>query len=1102
MSIEERPVLHLPDGLAGSEVADGHLARLEACEKIVLGRSGQVTEGGVAAGIQSWPPGLKVLHLWGLKGLTELPPFEACPELETIDVTGCSDLTALPPIAHLAGLEWLDCKGCGGLTELPDSPPVGLQFLYLDGCRTLTHEQIVGFLNDLGREGETPKLVELDLSRTGLARLPKFTWPGYWDDEELDPSDHRARWESRRWLEKIVLEDCERLSELALPLENLPNLRHLNLAGCKRLDELPTLPVVAAYPAPWPQKVMQYLRTDSTKIERHARVDVRPRHRREGHPETHRNSAESLLALQHFSDPVDFPECRMMVLGNSMAGKTTLLSRLMYGVEGYYLPGYVEPEGGRDRWKPAEGIESTHPIQCPVWRVKLDRFDDPSSVHVWDYGGQHKYHRSHRNFVREGTLFLLVWRHPDRVLPATDSERDKQLREDEGVPRTLEYWLDYIVDSEACTREKLRDHVVIVCTQAGGLSEETLAAERRRQLGRYADLGLQDNLTVEAVDLDGGGSDRLNQWLSFYSVLRDRLDRAIDANGSRVPRFFADAAERVRVDRQWCETERERDPELVDPVDYQARAFPDDSTWLATLADVRGAAVESPHVQALTENLHETGSVFWLRPPADPSRRHVIVDQGLALDWVYRLLDSNEARSFQAKCRDQRGWFGVDDLVIQRLPGERESKRLIESDWQRDRALQMMEQCRLILSCGDRFLATEDALLPDLSVVHTEVHGRRHAWRENGAFLARRLQGEGQTVGEGTFQDFRAWTLGALREFVDPATFHLYRGGFQVEVDGGQHWRQLDPERRRGWPDRFLLELAWVPDHPGAQGGVMYAYLYASNEEQAATLWGTLSGQEGLWTGKQSPLAARIDPLDSDDRPLLLLDAAASGIFPFGISCRGTNAVAPELYDHLMALAPPRRTFYYRGQEVLEDFGEGHTESVLSALGASAVIVLMIDRDYLEPSAENRYCLMELAMAAFRFDPDNWARLEDQMRPRVLKLCRDRLGLLYHNAERARAQARARTVLFVDPGFDRRTLAQGIAAGLEALRETLEESCAGLGEEDHPLIHFKRELVNVLLDEGGAAQFYAQLVDSEADLSDLDQLKERLESLAEGIDRG
>ena len=90
----------------------------------------------------------------------------------------------------------------------------------------------------------------------------------------------------------------------------------------------------------------------------------------------------------------DDAECKLLVVGNGGAGKTSLV-RLLRG----------DPH--------RDDEPSTHAI----W-VDMQPFDIPLRgtvapvpvrVNIWDFGGQDLYHETHRLFFQTGAVHLLVW---------------------------------------------------------------------------------------------------------------------------------------------------------------------------------------------------------------------------------------------------------------------------------------------------------------------------------------------------------------------------------------------------------------------------------------------------------------------------------------------------------------------------------------------------------------------------------------------------------------------------------------------------------------------------------------------------------------------
>lgn len=104
-------------------------------------------------------------------------------------------------------------------------------------------------------------------------------------------------------------------------------------------------------------------------------------------------------------------ELKMIVLGNGCAGKTALVRRLVHNK-------YEEIDLITGR---------THGIIIEHYHVAKSNI----MLHIWDFGGQEIYHSTHRLFLTDNTLYLLLW--------TTKFEDD--LTENFFPPT---YWLDYI----------------------------------------------------------------------------------------------------------------------------------------------------------------------------------------------------------------------------------------------------------------------------------------------------------------------------------------------------------------------------------------------------------------------------------------------------------------------------------------------------------------------------------------------------------------------------------------------------------------------------------------------------------------------------------
>ncbi|MCL6257478.1 leucine-rich repeat domain-containing protein [Aquiflexum sp. TKW24L] len=94
-------------------------------------------------------------------------------------------------------------------------------------------------------------------------------------------------------------------------------------------------------------------------------------------------------------------EVPVILIGNSTAGKTSLMNFLCY-----------------DIFPPIENC-STHGVMPLVWEpenieIKFNDFDlkdKKFQFYFWDFGGQEYYHATHRLFFKKSAIYILVWEH-------------------------------------------------------------------------------------------------------------------------------------------------------------------------------------------------------------------------------------------------------------------------------------------------------------------------------------------------------------------------------------------------------------------------------------------------------------------------------------------------------------------------------------------------------------------------------------------------------------------------------------------------------------------------------------------------------------------
>jgi internalin A len=330
--------------------------------------------------------GTSIADLTPLAGLTGLQTLN-CSETSVADLTPLAGLTALQelrcwhtsvadlaPLAGLTGLQKINCS----ITSVADLAPLaGLTALQTLDCAGTS-------VADLAPLAGLTALQTLNCASTPVADLAPLAG-----------------------LTALQTLNCAStpVADLA-PLAGLPNLRHLYALRCQlksppsRFWHKPSLEEVFLYSAALPGIPAEVLSS-------HWVENCLPRLR------AHLDDLEA--------GDAPMTDVKLLVLGNGRAGKTQLVRRLC-GPEFAYQP----------EW------DSTHGVQVATALLDSEATNDPTRLHIWDFGGQDIYHGTHALFTRARAIFAVVW--------ASDTEKTAEYERD-GIRfrnHPLPYWVSYV----------------------------------------------------------------------------------------------------------------------------------------------------------------------------------------------------------------------------------------------------------------------------------------------------------------------------------------------------------------------------------------------------------------------------------------------------------------------------------------------------------------------------------------------------------------------------------------------------------------------------------------------------------------------------------
>jgi len=308
-------------------------------------------------------------------------------------------------------------------------------------------------------------------------------------------------------------------------------------------------------------------------------------------------------------------EAKLLVVGNEAVGKTSLLRFLVDG----------EPRDPNQKKTP--GVATHEQIETASWSPETNADRDRVSLNVWDFGGQEIMRGTHRFFLTERSLYLLVL--------------EDRRQDDEPV---AENWLKTIVNRGG------ESPIIVVINKSDG-GKEDLRLNEARLLREYPNIVRFVRTSCEADDWARDSIADL-RWLIAKTILdHPQLKHVRDP--------FPPAY--LRVKKELGELARERS--VLTPLHYQR---------ICEQGIDEGETITNPDEQrALLRLLHDLGVVVahGLDRDAPAAIRGVtLLDPNWLTGAIYQLL--NEPR-----LRDQDGEFERSQmsewLDPQRYPNER-----------------------------------------------------------------------------------------------------------------------------------------------------------------------------------------------------------------------------------------------------------------------------------------------------------------------------------------------------------------------------------------------------------------------------------------------
>ncbi len=299
----------------------------------------------------------------------------------------------------------------------------------------------------------------------------------------------------------------------------------------------------------------------------------------------------------------------MQLVGNGRVGKTTLA----YALE--------------NRRAPDEDFESTHGITLKNIPLTLDGETEPVTLQLWDFGGQEIYHATHRLFLSDDCLYLLLWaeetgEHPDETR------------------HPVSYWLEAIHDLAP------NSQIVLIKNQIDRSDRlPSMPGELKEDLPGYQQIFADLKISAKKYERFGILNGAFND---VIAKLKHKVCLALPTSWLQV--------------KTALETLKEKEQQKKLPFAHFKqlciKAGINDPAWFA-------------------DYLHKTGIVFYRQ---DAFKNQIILNQNWAITAVYKLFDPKEHR---LRLEGMGGQF--DGLITQVFwPDADETEREIYLDFIRN----------------------------------------------------------------------------------------------------------------------------------------------------------------------------------------------------------------------------------------------------------------------------------------------------------------------------------------------------------------------------------------------------------------------------------
>jgi small GTP-binding protein len=294
------------------------------------------------------------------------------------------------------------------------------------------------------------------------------------------------------------------------------------------------------------------------------------------------NCLQDLRNYYQNQDFVPNKEIKVVILGNGMVGKSTLLNR------------FLSPDGD---WETEIQIDISKRTEGIVIKENVSfKLEDNKEVklNIWDFGGQEVYHGTHRLFLNKDAVYIIVW--------ALETDEQK-----EEIRQNLNYWLDYVQDLA------IDSPVILVHSQCDKESEKN-----RKEINKQLDISEDPKYKSNIIENDlsfsaktGEGLDKLNE--AIKKAITTKLSARVE---TEIP-------EKWSLLRDDLRKLRENETDKKNEISYQEY-----------IDKCKKRDIEQSEAETVLLFLHRTGFLYY----DEKLSKNIILNQTWAIEAIYEAL--------------------------------------------------------------------------------------------------------------------------------------------------------------------------------------------------------------------------------------------------------------------------------------------------------------------------------------------------------------------------------------------------------------------------------------------------------------------------------